>query len=61
MSMSGPIKGQLSMYPAPDGWQASFRPPGWIERSWRSGVNLPRGHGLVLKDSVYLWRSEDFL
>jgi hypothetical protein len=22
-----PIKGQLSMYPAPDGWQASFRPP----------------------------------
>lgn len=22
-----PSKGQLSMYPAPDGWQASFRPP----------------------------------
>jgi hypothetical protein len=22
-----PIKGQLSIYPAPDGWQASFRPP----------------------------------
>jgi len=22
-----PIKGQLSMYPAPDGWEASFRPP----------------------------------
>lgn len=21
-----PIKGQLSMFPAPDGWQASFRP-----------------------------------
>ncbi len=23
-----PIKGQLSMFPAPDGWQSSFRPPG---------------------------------
>lgn len=22
-----PIKGQLSMYSAPDGWEASFRPP----------------------------------
>ena len=22
-----PIKGQLSMYPAPDGWEASFLPP----------------------------------
>jgi len=22
-----PIKGQLSMFPAPNGWEASFRPP----------------------------------